>query len=1082
MENKMKKQTLRILTLGLTLGFAAALFILKQNAVQALASPPSTVVAADIERWRVTNGFYALNVFGDGTILAASDTFVNGHGSGVKLNPSTGAPIAPFFVPDVRTSIRLGVGGEQDWVVGGFENRPAYRQDGSFATDLFPAMGCCNILRYPLALDPVNDKAYLHANEAMGGVIMATSVFTGWNFGGVDFAGMISISDPNTLYSAGQSGHVVRWPATGASLWSVAIDSTYLQPGAVTADGSFVVTSGAAHLSSFPNVPGRLARVMSNGDLAWNHAVNAVTPPVIGSNGLIFVGTHNAPIDASGPGAIEARDLATGGLVWSVPVNGLPNDLLVGDDGAVYAGTGSFANGTVYAIGQSDGVVRQIITDVPGAWEIILRAGLLYASGTSITALPVAANNYDANSPWPVRFHDNQRTSNRTAPILTPSRVPPAPTPLPTPTPGRLCGGPPSYTRGPSITTPGTYQTGIALGDFNEDGNQDILFSNGTTNNVSLRLGDGNGSFSGSANFAADHPWRLVTADFNNDGHLDYAIAGNNDGFSQVRLGDGNGGFDGGTYYQMTWAAAFITTADFNRDGNPDLATSSGGFPPDGIQVAVRLGNGSGGFGPIISVPTGTSLSSIVSADLNGDGWPDLAVAEFNDSKVALRFNDGNGGFVGGADVPVGNGAREIGIGDFNGDGKKDLAVSNELSGTISIRTGNGSGGFSALTELPAGNQPYALVVSDLDNDGDDDILQSNIYPGAIRVYLSNGLGGFTALPNLVTDTATNVLAVGDFNNDGIKDFASANNQGSPDRLRIWIGSCIPVDSVAPSTTATTSALPNGAGWNNANVDVVLTAQDNNGGSGVTNITYSASGAQSIASTTVNAATTPLTITAEGQTTITYYASDVAGNHESPKTIVIKIDKTAPTISVTSPTAGSYLLNQPATVDFGCTDNLSGVASCTGSSPNGSALDTASIGAKSVTVSTTDVAGNTSLPTVVNYTVGYGIVALYDQTKAHKSGSTIPIKIRLVDASGASVSSSSTVVHAVSVIQISSQASTNFGDSGDSNPDFDFRYDASLGGYIFNLQTTGFVTGSYLLSFVAGNSPTVYSVGFQVRR
>lgn len=193
-------------------------------------------------------------------------------------------------------------------------------------------------------------------------------------------------------------------------------------------------------------------------------------------------------------------------------------------------------------------------------------------------------------------------------------------------------------------------------------------------------------------------------------------------------------------------------------------------------------------------------------------------------------------------------------------------------------------------------------------------------------------------------------------------------------------------------------------------------------------------------------------------------------------------DKTAPTISVTSPTAGSYLLNQIATINFSCNDSLSGVTSCTGSSPNGSALDTASIGAKSVTVTATDLAGNTSVPTVVNYTVVYGIVALYDQTKVHKSGSTIPIKIWLVDASGANASSSSTVVHAVSVIKISSQASTNFGDSGNSNPDFDFRFDAILGGYIFNLQSTGFGTGSYLLSSVAGNSPTVYSVGFQVRQ
>jgi len=74
------------------------------------------------------------------------------------------------------------------------------------------------------------------------------------------------------------------------------------------------------------------------------------------------------------------------------------------------------------------------------------------------------------------------------------------------------------------------------------------------------------------------------------------------------------------------------------------------------------------------------------------------------------------------------------------------------------------------------------------------------------------------------------------------------------------------------------------------------------------------------------------------------------------------------------------------------------------------------------------------------------------------------------------------LLHAISVIQTSSQASTEFGDAGNSNPDFDFRYDASLGGYIFNLQTTGFGTGSYVLNFIAASPQPVYSVGFQVRQ
>jgi len=224
-----------------------------------------------------------------------------------------------------------------------------------------------------------------------------------------------------------------------------------------------------------------------------------------------------------------------------------------------------------------------------------------------------------------------------------------------------------------------------------------------------------------------------------------------------------------------------------------------------------------------------------------------------------------------------------------------------------------------------------------------------------------------------------------------------------------------------------------------------------------------------------------VTISTEGETTFSYYAEDNAGNVETTHNLTVRIDKTAPTISVTSPTGGNYLLNQAVTVGFDCTDGVSGVDSCNGTTSNGGALDTGSIGTKTFTVNTSDIAGNTSSSTV-NYTVGYGINVLFDQTKAHKAGSTVPIRIQLTDANGVNLSSSATVVHAVSVYQTSSQASTTLDDAGNANPDFDFRYEPGSGTYIFNLKTTGYGTGSYMLNFVAGSSPTVYSVGFQVRQ
>jgi hypothetical protein len=210
---------------------------------------------------------------------------------------------------------------------------------------------------------------------------------------------------------------------------------------------------------------------------------------------------------------------------------------------------------------------------------------------------------------------------------------------------------------------------------------------------------------------------------------------------------------------------------------------------------------------------------------------------------------------------------------------------------------------------------------------------------------------------------------------------------------------------------------------------------------------------------------------------------DIAGNCATGGAVGgNKIDKKAPAITITAPAAGNYLFNQAVTVNYSCNDGGSGIANCTGTSPTGGLLDTSSVGAKIFLVSAVDNAGNSATPASVNYTVGFGIEALFDQTKAHKAGSTVPVKIRLLDADGLNVSSAGTVVHALSVVQIGSQASTFAEDSGNSNPDFDFRYDQTLEGYIFNLQTKGYTTGTYQLNFIAASGGVVYSVRFQVRQ
>ena len=112
-------------------------------------------------------------------------------------------------------------------------------------------------------------------------------------------------------------------------------------------------------------------------------------------------------------------------------------------------------------------------------------------------------------------------------------------------------------------------------------------------------------------------------------------------------------------------------------------------------------------------------------------------------------------------------------------------------------------------------------------------------------------------------------------------------------------------------------------------------------------------------------------------------------------------------------------------------------------------------------------------------TVGYVIVALYDQTKVHQSGSTIPIKLAITDVNGNNLSSASTAVTAVGISLVSTTVYGPVTDSGNSNPDNNFRFVGDS--YIFNLQSTGLATGIYNLYFTVGSDPTLHSVQFQIR-
>jgi hypothetical protein len=350
----------------------------------------------------------------------------------------------------------------------------------------------------------------------------------------------------------------------------------------------------------------------------------------------------------------------------------------------------------------------------------------------------------------------------------------------------------------------GLYPKSVAVGDFNNDGNPDLVTANGLSDTVSVLLGNGSGGFAARLDAATgDYPVSVAVADFNKDGKQDVVTA--NPGrwdapvnTVSVLLGNGAGGFVTKTDFATDAGPGAVAVADFNNDGKPDVATANS----ESSTVSVLLGDGAGGFAAKSDVATGAGPNSITVADFDKDGKRDLATANADANTVSVLLGNGAGGFAAKIDFATGDSPQSVATGDLNKDGMPDLVASNWSGYTVGVRLGDGSGGFGSRTDFTIGAGMFyirSVVIVDLDNDGKPDVATSNHtrtyspfpphawqfdYSG-VFVRLGNGDGtlaggnGLGEQRSFPTDYGPLALAAADLNGDGRKDLVTANYEAN---------------------------------------------------------------------------------------------------------------------------------------------------------------------------------------------------------------------------------------------------------------------------------------------------------------
>jgi hypothetical protein len=446
----------------------------------------------------------------------------------------------------------------------------------------------------------------------------------------------------------------------------------------------------------------------------------------------------------------------------------------------------------------------------------------------------------------------------------------------------------------------GNYPEFVAAGDFNNDGIPDLAATSYLSNNISVLLGNGNGTFRAAVYSPANQPKTIAVADLNGDGNSDIAITDASNGSLGILLGNGDGTFQTEVVYSIP--GMHVIAADFNGDGKVDLAVATG------QRVSVLLGNGDGTFLQGLNFSAGIQPVYLAVGDFNGDKIPDLVAADYSASRICLLIGNGDGTFQPAVNFSTAANPSAIAVGDFNGDGKLDLAVAG--SG-IGVLLGNGDGTFQPAVPYAPGSTLETLTSGDVNADGRIDLISDGL------ILYGNGDGTFQNSVNFGANSPKAAL-LADFNGDGRTDLATVNRVAN--NLNIFFG------DVATRLAFTTQPVTGAIGQ--ALLPVRVQVQDASGnpmtGSASVTLTSNPAGINTTAAAVNGVATfSNLVLNTLGTYTLTASSTGIGSVGSTTFNIVTSL----PRVAIDSPAPGAMLSSGSFTISGWALDDNSAISS-----------------------------------------------------------------------------------------------------------------------------------------------------------